>query len=291
MPKINLWAAWQLRYYWPSPIESQRSWLEMLMHHSKLNCILYESGSCLLSESLWQESSCVLYNYPTRERSPHVCLALFVWLPLCFCGSKCWSLEWVAPSRYLMLQLLDIRFFTFRRNMCSAIQEKRNSATLHLAIAMSKGILLSWQQELSCIQREDVRRGKNLVYTLPTSAGKTFVAEVLLLRTILGRMRSKTGVKCLMVLPFVSLVKEKAKVCWRDGLCGWVDSILARTLSPLEMLLVFGVHNSIRYPELTMPLVDSVESFHGYQGKFPIPQRTKQVKQKKTHFCWLLTKS
>mmetsp|Transcript_47484 Transcript_47484/g.148539 ORF Transcript_47484/g.148539 Transcript_47484/m.148539 type:complete len:1033 (-) Transcript_47484:1182-4280(-) len=106
-----------------------------------------------------------------------------------------------------------------------------------------RGIQRPYTWQLQCLKSEDVRRGKNLVYTLPTSAGKTFVAEVLLLRTILGRMRSKTGVKCLMVLPFVSLVKEKAK-----------------DLEP------FGDALSI-----------CVESFHGYQGKFPIPQRTKQI--------------
>eukprot|EP00960_Hanusia_phi_P047224 758309-Hanusia_phi.AAC.4 len=122
----------------------------------------------------------------------------------------------------------------------------------------SRGIQQPYPWQLEFLKSEAVRRGNNLVYALPTSAGKTFVAEVLLLRSVLGRIRSKIGVKCLMVLPFVSLVKEKAKASDRKAFFGSHDKY--QDLEP------FGDALSI-----------CVESFHGYQGKFPLPQRTKQI--------------
>ena len=44
--------------------------------------------------------------------------------------------------------------------------------------------------------------GKNLVYSAPTSAGKSLVAEILLLKKIL-----KTKKKCVYILPYISLAR------------------------------------------------------------------------------------
>eukprot|EP01119_Soliformovum_irregulare_P012412 TRINITY_DN3226_c0_g1_i1.p1 TRINITY_DN3226_c0_g1~~TRINITY_DN3226_c0_g1_i1.p1 ORF type:complete len:467 (+),score=89.97 TRINITY_DN3226_c0_g1_i1:389-1789(+) len=62
--------------------------------------------------------------------------------------------------------------------------------------------LFKWQIE--CLQAPKVWQGGNLVYSAPTSGGKTLVAELLMLRMLLNFRK-----KALFVLPFVSVVAEK----------------------------------------------------------------------------------
>ncbi|CAG9574394.1 putative DNA polymerase theta [Leishmania major strain Friedlin] len=62
--------------------------------------------------------------------------------------------------------------------------------------------LYDWQHDV--LTRPEVRQGGNFVYSLPTSGGKTLVAELSLLRCVLNRRKS-----CFLVLPFVSLAEEK----------------------------------------------------------------------------------
>ncbi|GFN83271.1 DNA polymerase theta-like [Plakobranchus ocellatus] len=62
--------------------------------------------------------------------------------------------------------------------------------------------MFEWQAE--CLLTDHVLDGRNLVFSAPTSAGKTLVAELLVLKRVV-----ETKKKALFVLPFVSVAREK----------------------------------------------------------------------------------
>ena len=62
--------------------------------------------------------------------------------------------------------------------------------------------MFQWQAD--CLSMDGVLTGSNIIYSAPTSAGKTLVAELLLLKCILEKHK-----KVIMILPFVSIVHEK----------------------------------------------------------------------------------
>ena len=51
-----------------------------------------------------------------------------------------------------------------------------------------------------------IEEKRNLVYSAPTSAGKSLVADLFMLKNVLDWRR-----KAIMILPYVSLAKEKLK--------------------------------------------------------------------------------
>ncbi|KAM7364011.1 DNA polymerase theta isoform 2-T3 [Cochliomyia hominivorax] len=68
-----------------------------------------------------------------------------------------------------------------------------------------KGVKKMFDWQIQCLSNPKVLfEHCNLVYSAPTSAGKTLVSEILLLKTVLER-----GKKVLLILPFISVVREK----------------------------------------------------------------------------------
>ncbi|XP_078115890.1 DNA polymerase theta isoform X1 [Sander vitreus] len=84
--------------------------------------------------------------------------------------------------------------------------------------------MFEWQAQ--CLTVGQVLQGGNLVYSAPTSAGKTLVSELLMLKRVLETKR-----KALFILPFVSVAKEKMhylqSVFEEAGVC--VDGYMGST--------------------------------------------------------------
>ncbi|EDW42404.1 DNA polymerase theta [Drosophila sechellia] len=68
-----------------------------------------------------------------------------------------------------------------------------------------KGVVQMFDWQVECLSKPKLLfEHCNLVYSAPTSAGKTLVSEIMMLKTVLER-----GKKVLLILPFISVVREK----------------------------------------------------------------------------------
>ena len=69
-----------------------------------------------------------------------------------------------------------------------------------------KGISLLYEWQGSCLLTSGVLEGHNLMYSAPTSGGKTLVAEILMCRRLFNNPYKN---RAIIILPYVSLVVEK----------------------------------------------------------------------------------
>jgi len=54
------------------------------------------------------------------------------------------------------------------------------------------------------LTRNELKVGENFVYILPTSGGKTLVAEILIMKCLLCYKKN-----AILVLPYIAIVQEK----------------------------------------------------------------------------------
>jgi POLQ-like helicase len=63
--------------------------------------------------------------------------------------------------------------------------------------------MYDWQEE---ILRKMMKTERNLIYSVPTSGGKTLVAEIMIFRELLLHQRN-----VVLILPYISIVQEKMR--------------------------------------------------------------------------------
>uniref|UniRef100_A0A8C2XPP0 Helicase, POLQ like n=1 Tax=Cyclopterus lumpus TaxID=8103 RepID=A0A8C2XPP0_CYCLU len=94
--------------------------------------------------------------------------------------------------------------------------------------------LYDWQK--TCLNLDCVQHRRNLIYSLPTSGGKTLVAEILILRELLCRRKD-----CLFILPYISLVQEKLHMLGGGSRGAIIEMTLAKVLHMTKSTQIIGM--------------------------------------------------
>jgi len=84
---------------------------------------------------------------------------------------------------------------------------------------------------MECLNLVALQQRKNLVYALPTSGGKTLVAEIVILRELVCRRKN-----AVLILPYVAIVQEKVK-CNKVVCCNCVGRKYFKILLTKLLLL------------------------------------------------------
>ncbi|KOS18825.1 DNA polymerase theta [Escovopsis weberi] len=98
----------------------------------------------------------------------------------------------------------------------------------------SLGIRQIYPWQKNCLKGPGLLDGtKNLVYCAPTGGGKSLVADLLILKRVMG----EPGTKALLILPYVALVQEKANMLINTAIedCS-VSQLRAVVLDELHMV-------------------------------------------------------
>ncbi|XP_073285327.1 helicase and polymerase-containing protein TEBICHI isoform X1 [Primulina huaijiensis] len=130
-------------------------------------------------------------------------------------------------------------------------------------IYKKKGISKLYPWQVDCLQVDGVLHNRNLVYCASTSAGKSFVAEIIMLRRVFS-----AGKIALLVLPYVSICAEKVVLA----------ALLSKQfLCSLSCVLQFNLCEKVQAEHLEVllePLHKHVRSYYGNQGGGTIPKDT-----------------
>uniref|UniRef100_A0A8C5A0W5 Helicase, POLQ like n=1 Tax=Gadus morhua TaxID=8049 RepID=A0A8C5A0W5_GADMO len=153
-----------------------------------------------------------------------------------------------APSNVSRTKVLKEAVVSEEINVAMQAMEKVSTVTTDLGpffglptkvkelIHKLRGIndLYDWQK--TCLNLDCVRERRNLIYSLPTSGGKTLVAEVLILKELLCRKKD-----CLFILPYISLVQEKLHMLGDGSRGAIIEMTLAKVLYMSKTTQIIGM--------------------------------------------------
>uniref|UniRef100_I3MV92 Helicase, POLQ like n=1 Tax=Ictidomys tridecemlineatus TaxID=43179 RepID=I3MV92_ICTTR len=107
-----------------------------------------------------------------------------------------------------------------------------------------KGIEKLYEWQHTCLTLSSVQERKNLIYSLPTSGGKTLVAEILMLQELLCRRKD-----VLMILPYVAIVQEKLHMIGEGSRGAILEMTLAKILYISKTTQVIGMSATLNNVE------------------------------------------
>uniref|UniRef100_A0A2K6EFE3 Helicase, POLQ like n=1 Tax=Propithecus coquereli TaxID=379532 RepID=A0A2K6EFE3_PROCO len=107
-----------------------------------------------------------------------------------------------------------------------------------------KGIEKLYEWQHTCLTLSSVQERKNLIYSLPTSGGKTLVAEIIMLQELLCRQKD-----VLMILPYVAIVQEKLHMIGEGSRGAILEMTLAKILYTSKTTQIIGMSATLNNVE------------------------------------------